>query len=130
MTVAWMVAGGLALLLGGGAGGFVLAGRSSAVLEAQAQIASAQAEQLEALAAGQQALVEQVSKPLVLDAELRSTLAKTPPACVAALGGDALSPQCLLMACWQYGQSAAQRPDCDAVEALAVSALTPSRVAP
>jgi len=38
------------------------------------------------------------------------------------LGGDPLSPQCMLQACWQYGQSAAQRPDCDAVEALVVAA--------
>ena len=119
-----LIAGAVALLLGGGAGGYMIGTRPGRAVEAQAELVASQAAQLEALQTGQVQLLEQATQPVVLDAELRAELAQTPPACVEALGGDPLSAQCLLMACWQYGQSSAQRPDCDSVEALTVSLLS------
>jgi hypothetical protein len=114
--VVLLIAGGLSLLVGGGATGWALA-RSQ-------QRGAVTAEALAELQAGQAALVEQASRPIVLDAELRASLAKTPPACLPDLGGDPMSAQCLLQTCWQYGQSDAQRPDCDAAEALVVAELS------
>ena len=113
---------GAALLLGGAVGGVAIGSRQTAGLEATASL---QAEHLAAIHRSQQDLAATLSRPVTLDAELRAELAQTPPACVLVLGGDPLSAQCLLQACWQYGQSAAQRPDCDAVETLAVETLTP-----
>ena len=118
MSLSALLIGGVCLLLGGGVGGYMLAVKPHAALERPPQ-------QLLALQEGQAQLVAERSKPLQIDAELRATLAETPPACVQVLGGDPLSAQCLLQACWQYGQSAAQRPDCDAVETLAVETRTP-----
>jgi len=90
----------------------------------------AQAQSLDAILDGQTEILTAAQKPVVLDAELKATLAETPPACIRELGGDPLSPQCLLMACWSYGQSSAQRPDCDAVEALVVQNGNESKSVP
>ena len=114
----------LAFISGAGAGLAVRPrDKSHKVLEAQAQ-------SLDALLDGQTEILTEAQKPVVLDANLKATLAETPPACIRELGGDPLSPQCLLMACWSYGQSSAQRPDCDAVEALVVQKGSESKSVP
>ena len=75
-----------------------------------ADVMAEQTAAIEALTAGSADLVEAASRPVVIDAEIRDALASTPPACGAA--GDALSLECLVSQCWQYGQSSAQRPAC------------------
>jgi hypothetical protein len=116
MTVTAIVVGAVVLFLGGGVTGWSLAAKQSAALEVQG-------EQFAALQAGQASIVDAAARPVVLDAELRATLAGTPPACVKVLGGDPLTPHCMLQTCWQYGQSSAQRPECRAVEAAVVEQL-------
>ena len=113
-----MLIASVALFLSGGIAGYMTADR-------QGDVAEAHTEQLRDLQAGQATMVEELSKPVVLDAELRSELGKTPPACIVSLGGDPLSAQCLLQMCWQYGQSSAQRPDCDGAEKLVLDSMTP-----
>lgn len=121
MSISIMIATGLALLLGGGIGGYILGNNQSEAMEHQSQ-------HLAALQAGQAAMATELSKPIVLDAELRSELGKTPPACIVSLGGDPLSAQCLLQMCWQYGQSSAQRPDCDGAERLVVDTMSETAI--
>ena len=109
-----LIIAGVALFGGGvGVGVAVSRDRSARAIEAQADL-------LREVQAGQAEIAATVGAPVAIDAEVRAALAAIPPACVESLGGDPLSPQCMLLACWSYGQSAAQRPDCDAVEALAV----------
>jgi|DEB0MinimDraft_12_1074336.scaffolds.fasta_scaffold171982_1 hypothetical protein len=111
-----LIVGGVLLFGGGIATGVALnRDKTHKILEEQTQL-------IGTIQDGQRTLVEAAGKPVVIDAEVRATLAEVPPACIASLGGDPLSPQCMLQACWQYGQSAAQRPDCDAVEALVIAA--------
>lgn len=110
-----LIVGGVLLFAGGGAAGFALArDRTDKVLEQQTLL-------IAELQDGQRAIIEQAGKPVVIDAEVRAALASVPPACVTALGGDPMSSQCALLQCWAFGQSAAQRPDCDSVEAAAVA---------
>ena len=90
------------------------------------QALEAQAQTLADLSAGQQALVEASGRPVVIDAELRSTLAEVPVQCLEDAGGDPMSVQCVWSTCLQYGQSSAQRPECREVEKLMVSILTES----
>lgn len=104
--VTWAVVGMLVALGGGFAAGRATSDRGTArALEAQAQLLRDQGATLVALQ-------EQAGRPVVLDAELRATLAQTPPACLPDLGGDPAGPACLMVTCWSYGQSAAQRPEC------------------
>ena len=116
MTVTAIVVGAVVLFLGGGVTGWSLAAKQSEALEVQG-------EQFAALQAGQASIVDAAARPVVLDAELLATLAGTPPAGVKVLGGDPLTPHCMLQTCWQYGQSAAQRPDCDGAERLVVDTM-------
>jgi hypothetical protein len=119
-----IIVGGV-LLFGGGVGLGVALNRDRTADAIEAQTAM-----IGEIQDGQRALVEAAGRPVVIDAEVRASLAEVPPACVEALGGSPLSAQCLLMACWQYGQSAAQRPDCDSAEQLAVEALQAPTQAP
>ena len=111
----------LVAFIGGGATGFGITmssqNRAHKVLEAQAQ-------SLDAVLDGQTEILVAAQKPVVLDAELKATLAETPPTCIREMGGDPMSPQCLLTLCWAHGTSSAQRPDCDAAEALTTQALS------
>lgn len=101
----------ISFVAGVGAGFAWRPDKSHKMLEAQAQSIDAVLDrQTEILTAAQQ--------PVVLDAELKATLAETPPTCIREMGGDPMSPQCMLTLCWAHGTSSAQRPDCDAVEAL------------
>jgi hypothetical protein len=116
-VVGVLITAGVLLFVGGGAAGFALGrDRTGEVIEAQTEL-------IGEIQDGQRALVEAAGRPVVIDAEVRASLAEVPPACISKLGGDPMSAQCALMACWAFGQSAAQRPDCDAVEALVVEAL-------
>jgi hypothetical protein len=77
-----------------------------------------QAESLARIQESQGEILEHTTKPLVIDAELRATLAQTPVACLEDMGGDPDSAACLLMSCWSYGQSNAQRPECEDIKDL------------
>ena len=116
MTVTILIVSGVALLLSGGAVGWSLRGeRSSKIIEAQTELIGEVQTQ-------QNKLLEAAQRPIVIDAEVKAALADLPPACIVSAGGDPLSPQCALQSCWRYGQSAAQRPNCDGVEKAALTA--------
>lgn len=91
--------------------------------DASVKALEAQTEAIEALQAGQTQIIEQASKPVVIDAELRSTLANVPVQCRKDAGGDPNSVQCLWATCLQFGQSSANRPECRQVEQLMVDTL-------
>lgn len=101
---------------GFGAGWGLKPDTSAEVLEQQALV-------LKDLSEGQTALVEAASQPIVIDAELRATLAEVPVQCRRDSGGDPMSPACQWATCLQYGQSMAQRPECSAVRDLMVDVL-------
>ena len=112
--LAALIVGGVLLFGGGLATGVALnRDKTHKILEEQTQL-------IGTIQDGQRELVEAAGKPVVIDAEVRASLARVPPACVEALGGDALSPICSLQYCWSMGVQSGQRPDCDAVEALVV----------
>ena len=121
MSISLYLLGSVVLFLAGGITGYTVADRQSDVAEQHTM-------QLRQLQLGQADLVAEVSKPVVLDAELRSELGKIPPACVNSLGGDPLSAQCMLLSCWMFGQSSAQRPDCDAAEQLVVDTMSETAI--
>lgn len=83
----------------------------------------AQAQALEAIQAGQTDLAEQLQRPVVIDAEIRSELANVPVQCRREAGGDPMSVACQWATCLQFGQSAAQRPECSAVRDLLIATL-------
>ena len=85
-----------------------------------AKVAREQREAIEAVGSSVQAVAAEVGRPLVLDAEIRETLARTPVPCRVDAGGDPMSASCLLSLCWSYGQSSAQRPECREVEKAAL----------
>lgn len=89
------------------AGGGFLAGRATAKDDAP-EMLKAQAQQLDTILDGQTEILTAASRPMVIDAEIRDQLAETPPACIK----DPLGLACGLQACWQYGQSSANRPEC------------------
>jgi len=116
MTITVLIISGAALLLSGGAVGWSLRGeRSSKIIEAQTELIGEVQTQ-------QNKLLEAAQRPIVIDSEIKAALADLPPACIVSAGGDPLSAQCALQACWRYGQSAAQRPNCDGVEKAALIA--------
>ena len=84
---------------------------------------AAHTEALQALQTGQSELVEGLQRPVVIDAELRATLAEIPVQCRKGSGGDPMSVACQWATCLQFGQSAAQRPECSAVRDLLVDTL-------
>jgi hypothetical protein len=108
-------------LIAGGFTGWSLRGDGSR------KALEAQTETIESLQEGQATLLEVAQQPVVLDASLKATLAETPPTCIREMGGEPLSPQCLLTLCWAHGTSSAQRPSCEAVERLVVQNGTSSK---
>jgi hypothetical protein len=68
-------------------------------------------------------VAEAAGRPVVIDAELRSTLAEVPVQCRTGAGGDPMSPACQWATCLQYGQSSANRPECSTVSAAMIEAL-------
>lgn len=91
--------------------------------DASVKALEAQTEAIEALQQGQTAMLEQASKPVVIDAELKATLAEVPVQCRTDMGGDPNTAMCMWATCLQFGQSSAQRPECRQVEELMVSTL-------
>jgi hypothetical protein len=87
------------------------------------EILHAHSQSLDAVLDGQTELLTEVNRPVVIDAELRSTLAEVPVQCRTDAGGDPASVQCQWATCLQYGQSNAQRPECRAIEELLVKKL-------
>jgi type II secretory pathway pseudopilin PulG len=126
--VAWTVVGVLAALASGGTCGWLARGaRADKDLTAlQAQHAAADAERRAEAQQALLAMAEQLGKPVTLDAETRAALARTPPACLPATGGDPDSPACVMLSCWSYGQSAAQRPECSELQREALAVLAES----
>lgn len=107
-TTAVIIIASLSALGVGGLG--FLAGRATAPGDAEELaevrgLVEAQGETLSEVA-------EVAGRPVVIDAEIRDKLAETPPACIA----DPLGLACQVQACWQYGQSAAQRPECGDIQ--------------
>ena len=116
MLVAIIVGG--ALLFGGGiaTGVAINKEKTHKVIEEQTLM-------IGAIQDGQRELLEAASKPVVLDAELRSSLAQVPVQCIEAAGGDALSVHCAWATCAAFGQSSANRPECSKLTELLVRTL-------
>jgi len=76
-------------------------------------LVEAQSTQIDILGDQMADVAAAAGRPVVIDAEIRDKLSDTPPACIE----DPLSLGCHVQACWQYGQSAAQRPQCQPFEA-------------
>ena len=91
--------------------------------DASVKALQAQTAAIEALQEGQTAILAEASKPIVLDAELKATLAEVPVQCRVDLKGDPNSVQCQWATCLQFGQSSAQRPECRQIEQLMVDTL-------
>lgn len=91
--------------------------------DSAAKALEAQAEAIAAIQDGQKQMLENANKPVVIDAQLRAQLASVPVQCVKELGGDPNTVQCLWATCLQFGQSAAQRPECRQVEQLMIDTL-------
>lgn len=91
--------------------------------DASVKALEAQTEAIEALQAGQSQMLENATRPIVIDAELRSTLAEVPVQCRKDAGGDPMGVACQWATCLQFGQSSAQRPECRQVEQLMVDTL-------
>ena len=74
------------------------------------EILHAHSQSLDAVLDGQTEMLTEITRPVVIDAGIRDKLSDIPPACGAS--GDPMSVACMVQACWAYGQSAAQRPEC------------------
>jgi hypothetical protein len=117
MSVTLVVLGILASLgVGFGAGWGLKPDDASKALEAQAVT-------LKELSEGQAKLVEGAARPIVIDAELKATLAEIPVQCRKDMGGDPNTAMCMWATCLQFGQSSAQRPECRQVEQIMVDTL-------
>ena len=81
--------------------------------DAGAKAIEAQTEAIEALADGNQALVEQVQATALIEAEAEAALADKltdiPPQCIRELGGDPMSPECQWAWCIRTGETDKQR---------------------
>ena len=82
-----------------------------------------QARAIEAIQTGQTKLASSLTRPIVIDAEIRSQLAEVPVQCLKGAGGDPLGVQCQWSTCIQHGSSSAQRPDCRAISELLVEQM-------
>ena len=112
-VIAALIVGGVLLFGGGIATGVALnRDQTHKILEEQTQL-------IGAIQDGQRELVEVVGKPVVIDAELRASLASTPVQCLPELGGDPLSVHCAWATCGAFNQSDAGRVECsDLTDAL------------
>ena len=113
----WAIVGGV-LLFGGGLATGLSLGR-----DRTARVVERQTELIGELQDGQRALVEAAARPVVLDAELRASLASTPVQCVAELGGDPMSIQCAWATCGAFSQSDAGRLECSQLTRRLVEAF-------
>ena len=113
----WLIIGGVLLFGGGIATGIGLKSDQTA------KVVEQQTELIGELQDGQRRLVEAASKPIVLDAELRASLASTPVQCVTELGGDPMSIQCAWATCGAFSQSDAGRLECSQLTRKLVEAF-------
>jgi hypothetical protein len=80
--LAALIVGGVLLFGGGLATGVALnRDKTHKILEEQTQL-------IGTIQDGQRELVEAAGRPVVIDAEVRASLASVPPACLLDLGGD------------------------------------------
>ncbi len=114
----WLLVGAGLVLFGGGMVTGLSLGR-----DRTAKVVERQTELIGELQDGQRALVEAAARPVVLDAELRASLASTPVQCVAELGGDPMSIQCAWATCGAFGQSDAGRLECSQLTRRLVEAF-------
>lgn len=115
--VAVLIVGGVLLFGGGVATGVSLnKQKTHKIIEEQTQM-------IGAIQDGQRALLEAAAQPVVLDAELKASLAQVPVQCIEAAGGDAMSVQCAWSTCAAFGQSSANRPECSKLTELLVRTL-------
>ena len=91
--------------------------------DASVKALEAQAQSIDAILDGQTEILIEASKPIVIDAELRSELAEVPVQCRIKAGGDPSSVQCQWATCLQFGQSSANRPECSDIRDLLVDSL-------
>lgn len=91
--------------------------------DASVKALEAQVGAIEALQEGQAEILAEINQPVVIDAELKATLAEIPVQCRKDAGGDPRSVECQWATCLQFGQSSANRPECRAVEALMIERL-------
>jgi hypothetical protein len=101
---------------GAGFGASGVAGQRAATRALEANSA-----QLSTVVDGQSKLLELGARPVVIDAELRSTLAEVPVQCREDVGGDPAGVACQWATCLQFGQSSAQRPECGEIRDLLVA---------
>ena len=99
------------LVAGGGGVGVGIAIKSDSTAKALEAQAATLEEQGKAIAL----VAEQAGRPVVIDAELRSTLAEVPVQCRTDAGGDPTSIFCTWASCNAYSQSAANRPECSEI---------------
>ncbi|MBT61230.1 MAG: hypothetical protein CMA63_06755 [Euryarchaeota archaeon] len=92
------------------------------------RVLAQQNQTLDLIVDGQTEILTAATQPVVLDAELRATLAAIPIQCLKDSGGSPDSPMCAWATCLQYGQSSAQRPECRKVEDAMLAALQSSCV--
>lgn len=121
-VIAALIVGGV-LLFGGGlaTGVAVNKQKTHKILEEQTQL-------IGTIQDGQRALVEAAGKPVIIDAELRASLASTPVQCLPEFGGDALSVHCAWATCGAFNQSDAGRVECsDLTDALVATLVAQSQ---
>jgi hypothetical protein len=104
--IAALIVGGVLLFGGGMATGVAFNRKSTEKVIAEQTLL------IGAIQDGQRQLIEAAGKPVVIDAEVRAQLADIPPACLTDLGGQPRSAECLLLSCYAFGQSSANRPEC------------------
>ena len=119
-----IIIGGV-LLFGGGVGVGIAVNRDKT-----AKIIEHQTAMIAGIQDGQRELVEAASKPIILDAELRASLAATPVQCVESLGGSALSLQCSWATCGAFNQSDAGRVECSGLTRKLVERFDELHAAP
>ncbi len=125
VVIAIIVSTGAGVGAGVGIGGAAQAKQARLSVEAHtAAIASLQQSNVE-LQEGQRKMLEQATRPIVIDAEIRDDLAQVPVQCRKAAGGDPMSPLCAWATCLQYGQSSAQRPECEDVRDAMLKVFAP-----
>ena len=91
--------------------------------DASVKALEVQAQSIDALLDGQTEILTEAQKPVIIDAELRSELAEVPVQCRIKAGGDPSSVQCQWATCLQFGQSSANRPECNDIKELLVESL-------
>jgi hypothetical protein len=111
------------------AGGFI-AGRATAPddVEHVAGLVAAQSTQIDILGDRMVEIQGAALRPVVIDAEIRDTLAQVPPQCRGDAQVDGLA--CAWATCVQHGASSANRPECGPIrDAYLASMACPEPVA-